>query len=206
MTSSEITPDKNVSSDAKFEALVAHYDNTFDNILVIQKRRDRLFLWTVVFAVLLLFHLAAPDEIDAALAEIVRTRLGLEGEPNVTVLGSVVWFAILGFVVRYFQTVVHNERYLTYLHKLEERLSLYYDGLPFTREGKYYLTPYPYFSKWTWFLYTILFPILLLLVASTKIVVEIRAGINIVVFFNAVIFLAILISSVLYIVLLHLKR
>src|SRR5262249_26697105 len=121
-------------------------------------------------------------------------------------LSSVVWFAILGLVLPYFQAVVHNERYLSYLHALEDRLSAHYDGVAFTREGKAYLNPYPYFSRWSWFVYTILFPILLIAITTAKIIVEPRVGLSAVAIFNVAVYAAILISTALYVVLLHLRK
>lgn len=206
MSTSVAAPDPNVSADAKFDALIAHYDNTFERTLTIQKRRDRFFLWTVVFVVLLLLRLAAPTEIDSAIAEFARNRLGLQETPNVSMLSSVAWFAILGVVVPYYQAVVLNERYLPYLHKLEDRLSAYYDGVPFTREGKTYLDPSPLFTRWSGFLYTMLFPFLLVCITTAKIIVETRAALSVVTAFNVIIYAAILISTLLYAALLHFKR
>jgi len=114
-------------------------------------------------------------------------------------IGSLIWFGLLGLVVRYFQTVVHIERQYEYIHKLEENISSNYDNKAFTREGKTYQKAYPLFSEWTWILYTFIFPLLLLIVIFTKVISEFHMGNKSpVLFINVVFFLCILISTLFY--------
>ena len=112
--------DSGLSADTKLEVLNAHYENTFEGIQATLKRRDRFFAWIVVFVVLLLLQLVAPEEIDQILTSVARDRLGLAEAPDISVIGSAIWFVILGLVVRYFQTVVHVERQYEYIHGIEE--------------------------------------------------------------------------------------
>src|ERR1019366_6800862 len=93
------------------------------------------------------------------------------------VVSTLLWFALFGLSTRYFQTVVEIEGQYEYLHSLEEDInSNHYAGsVAFTREGKHHLKEYPLFSNWVWMLYTILFPVLILISAGMQIISEVRA-------------------------------
>lgn len=160
--------------DTKFQVLYDHYKDTFSNIRNYLKLRDRLFFSILVVVVFMLFQIFSPKEAGATISQLISSKLGLEGSTNITFVGSVIWFALLGLVVRYFQTVGLIERQYKYIHKVEEEISSGYGEKEiFTREGKSYLADYPLFSKWTWGLYTIAFPILLLVIVSIKLAVEV---------------------------------
>ena len=196
------------SDDARLEALHGHYLDTFAHIQTTLRQRDRLFLFILVLISVMLLQMVAPDESERALSEVAGTKLGLSKPLNVTVLGSIIWFALLGLVVRYFQAVVHLERQYDYIHNLEDQLSLHYDGKAFTREGQAYLVNYPLFSCWTSALYTMLFPALLIAVLAVKLGTEVCRSetFGLRVAFDAVAFSAVLISTVLYLVLVHFRR
>ena len=95
-----------------------------------------------------------------------------------------------------------------YIHQLEEQVSQEYSGKAFTREGISYLKNYPIYLTWASFMYTIFFPILLVLIIITKIYYEfkIEGYKSILCLFDSLIFLFILISTVLYLVVLHFKK
>ena len=79
--------------------------------------------------------------------------------------------------MKHFQIVVLIERQYAYLHKLENELTIHFSsGIPFTREGKSYLTHYPKLSDWADILYVWVFPVLLLFFVSVKAVMEFPAA------------------------------
>ena len=72
-----------------------------------------------------------------------------------------------------FQVVVLLERRYAYLHKMESEICQNFGSKYFfTRESKVYLNDYPLFSHFTWAVYTIFFPLLLLVVIFSKIWAE----------------------------------
>jgi hypothetical protein len=162
------------SEETKLEVLHAHYLDTFANIRNALRQRDRLFAYTVIAATIMLLQVVAPQDTDAAIGKLVSKKLDLESPFSLSVIGTVLWFAILGLTMRYFQTVIYIERQYTYIHSLEEQLAANYRGTVFTREGKSYLGNYPLFSKWTNAVYTIVFPAVLVLVLTVKLSTEFR--------------------------------
>ncbi|MCK4796830.1 MAG: hypothetical protein KAT05_05570 [Spirochaetes bacterium] len=156
----------------------------------------------------MLFQIYSPTDSGKAISQFVTNELELEDSIDISFIGSIIWFLLLSFVVRYFQTVVFIERQYKYIHRLEDQLSPFYNNDAFTREGKSYLSNYPLFSKWVSILYTIIFPVLLLGVISTKIITEINNITNgfQLVYINIIIFICIFMSTVLYLLLVHFEK
>lgn len=185
-----------------------HYKETFAHIQDYLKLRNRLFAYILVVVTLMLFQMYSPSGSERAISELLTEKLKLNTPIDISFLASIIWFALLSLVVRYYQTVVHIERQYDYIHKLEDQISPEYNGKAFTREGRSYLKEYPLFSSWTWTLYTIVFPSLLSIVVIIKIIGEIRqaVGVNVLLSVNVIIALAIFLSSLFYVLLVHFKK
>jgi hypothetical protein len=192
----------------KLSLLHDHYKETFAHIQDYLKLRDRLFAYVLVIVTLMLFQMYSPSGSAGAISELLAKKLELKTPIDISFLSSILWFALLGIVIRYYQTVVHIERQYDYIHNIEDQLSSEYDGKAFTREGKSYLGNYPVFSSWAWILYTIVFPSLLLVIVVVKIVGEVRQaeGITVLLSIDALITLCIFLSSVFYVLLLHFRK
>ncbi len=154
------------------EILYDHYKDTCNGIGEAIRRRERLMLWVIGMLGLFAFQTAFPAATSTALSEFLVFKFGIPLEVDLSVIGTVIWFALLMFTVRYFQTVVLVERRTAYVQQAEKFLNKKLDGEFITREGKAYETGYPMFSTWTWILYTIVFPALLLLVSTVKIICD----------------------------------
>jgi hypothetical protein len=189
-----------IGNDKKVEILNDHYKDTIAQITEFRKLRDRLFSLVLLTVTLLLFQLYAPNEAGTTIGEFITKKLEIQSAINIAFIQSVIWFVLLGFVLRYFQTVTNIERQYSYIHGLEEQLGKYFEGNAFSREGKSYLENYPLFSDWAHILYTIAFPSLLIVVVLLKIVNEMRfsTGISPSLTFNTVTALCIIISTILY--------
>ena len=196
------------TEDTKFQILSDHYKDSFSYLQKFLKQRERFFFLILIIVTLMLFQIYSPADSGKVISQFVTNELGLEDSIDIAFIGSIIWFLLLSFVVRYFQTVVYIERQYNYIHKLEDQLSLFYNNDVFTREGKSYLSNYPLFSKWVSKLYTIIFPFLLLFVILTKIITEISNITNgsQLVYINVIIFSCIFISTVLYLLLVHFEK
>lgn len=185
-----------------------HYKDTFSHIQQYLKLRDKLFLLILGIITLMLFQVYSPAQSGEAVSQFITKHLELKSPIDIEFFSSLIWFALLSLVVRYFQTVVHIERQYSYIHNLEDILSPYFENKAFTREGKAYLTNYPLFSNWAWILYTVIFPILLSIVVVVKIVGEIQSveRISWLLGINISIFLCVVISTLLYLLLVHFKK
>ena len=194
--------------DAKLDVLAGHYSETSELIQVSLKKRDRLFAGVLLILFVMLFQLYAPSESTAFFSELMAEKMGASEGINFIYIQSAIWFVLLAVTIKYFQTVVFGERQYDYIHSLEETISAEYGGQAFTREGSSYLEDYPAFSKWTSFLYTVLFPAILVIVSAAKIVNEFRVfgRSELLVWFNALMFLFLLISVGLYIKMLHFSK
>ncbi len=196
------------SEDAKLDVLHSHYADTFDRIARRLAQRDRLFLYAVVAISVMLIQVVAPEDSDAALAAIVGDKLGLPAPLRLSVLGSVLWFVLLGLLLRYFQAVIYVERQYGYVHSLEGMLNTCFGGKAFTREGESYSANYPLFSKWAWWLYTVVFPVVIVLVLAVKLGAECRpeGRSGWLLAFDATAFATIATSTALYTLQLHFRR
>src|SRR3990172_10262839 len=194
--------------EAKLALLNDHYKETFAIIQEHLRLRDRLFAYSLIIISVMLFQMHSPSGSSEALSELITNKLELDAPVDISFLTSLLWFALLSVVVRYYQTVVYIERQYTYIHRIEDQLSPEYEGRAFTREGKSYLKNYPLFSSWAWILYTIVFPALLAVIVVVKIIGEIRHmdGAIVSLSINMLIALSIVLSSVFYVLLVHFKR
>ncbi len=192
-----------ISDEKKIEILNDHYKDTFSQLSKYLEKRERLFSLILVTVVVLLFQLYSPSEANTTIGEFILKKLDLQSTVNIAFVNSVIWFILLGLVVSYFQTIIHIERQYTYVHGLEEQLSKEFHGKAFTREGKSYLKNYPQFDNWMHFIYTLVFPAVLILMVVLKIINEIYSligkGISPLLIFNSGIALCIIISTTLYV-------
>lgn len=186
-----------------------HYKETCSIIRDAIKFRDRLMLFVIITLAFFSFQSFFPITSNQVVSELLTFKFGLNLQFNFAFLGSIIWFLLLVFVLRYFQTAVFIERQYKYIHKLEDQLNKELKEDIITREGKSYLSKYPLFSDWMCFLYTMFFPILLFLITLTKIISEWvnfcnSFSINIII--DSIIFLILAISIFLYVKMLHFDK
>ncbi|MCR9225521.1 MAG: hypothetical protein NXH70_15745 [Hyphomonas sp.] len=189
-----------LSEDAKFEALTSHYENTFQQTMKVLSRRDRSFLLIIFILGLFWLQVWTPSELNKAAAAFWKSQIGNVANINVQLLDSLLWCALLGVTIRYFQICVHVERLYEYIHALEDEISPNYSGAAFTREGRSYLNDYPVYRKWASFIYTVFFPSLIVMTISFKIWNEYNSiGITPKLWFDGTIFLATFVTLSIYV-------
>jgi len=191
----------------KLQILSEHYSHTFDFLQTHLKKRDKLFMWVLLILVIMLFQIYTPSEASNLITQLIKNKLEIKTSINLLYIQSIIWFVLLAVVIKYFQSVIFIERQYSYLHSLEDLLSSEYQEAAFTREGKSYLSNYPAFLNWASFLYTILFPAILAVITTTKIVSECKQhGFNgVLVWFNILVFVFLIISLALYTYGIHFK-
>lgn len=186
-----------------------HYKDTCSIVGEAIKRRDRLLVFVIIILGLFSFRSIFPGVSDEILNGFLNFKFGVSLEFNFSIIGNVIWFLLLIFTLRYFQVATFVEQRYPYLYKLESRLNKELGEDIITREGKAYLSNYPRFSDWMWFLYTIIFPFLLFLITIVKIVSEFK---NVLIngwspwfTLDAIAFILLAVSIVLYLIILHKK-
>ena len=123
-----------LNDDKKLELLNDHYKDTFVYLKETLRLRDRLFVFILVTITLLLFQLYSPSEAGTTIGAFIAKQLDVQNAVSIAFVGSVIWFALLAFVMRYFQTVIFIEIQYNYIHNVENQLSVHYDHKAFTRE------------------------------------------------------------------------
>jgi len=191
----------------KLQILSEHYSHTFDFLQTHLKKRDNLFITVLLLLVVMLFQIYTPIEASNLIAQLIVKKIDISVKIDFLYIQSIIWFSLLAVVIKYFQSVIFIERQYNYLHALEEQLSSEYNGETFTREGKSYLNNYPKFLNWASFLYTVLFPAILAVITTSKIVSEYQQYRfnEVLVILNALFYFFIVISLTLYLYGIHSK-
>jgi hypothetical protein len=161
--------------EAEFNNLCSHYKDTFEIHLASIKQRDILFYALLVILALFSLQVVSTDMVNSAISSWTTKQLDINIDKNSNLFGTLLWFLLFGFTSKYYQTVLYIERQYSYIHHLEEVISSKYAGTrAFTREGKNYLEEYPIFLDWIWILYTIAFPLIVLLCITVRIYGELE--------------------------------
>ncbi|ADG82852.1 hypothetical protein [Thermincola potens] len=194
--------------DTKVQVLYDHYKDTFAYLREYLKLRDKLFLFVLIVITAMFLQITLPTDPTKMVSNLISAKLGVTISLDKSFLDSMLWFALVSLVLRYFQTTTLIERQYDYLHKLEDSLTVNLGEKLIYREGTGYLENYPLFSSWAHFLYTVVFPILLISVVGVKIFLEIRdcdkIGLSVVL--DTVFSIMILVSTALYLRLIHCKK
>lgn len=195
-----------ISDDAKFNILHDHYKDSFRYLQTHIHTRSRLLFYILIVTSIMAFQIFSPEEqFNQTVSQLMTKNFGEKLTIDISFIGSVIWLSLLALVVRYFQTVIYIERQYKYMHKLENEISANYKNDLYIREGYEYTKNYPIFSKWVHLIYTILFPIILVILAVAKIAVEqcyLRSA-SVLSYFNILIFICILVSIFLYLLMAH---
>ncbi len=171
-------PQNNVGNslgEAEFNNLCSHYKDTYEIHLSSIKQRDMLFYALLTILALFSLQITSTELVNSAISNYVNKQIDISIDKHSNLFGTMLWFLLFGFSSRYYQTVVQIQRQYDYIHHLEEIINSKYSGTSaFTREGKSYLERYPIFSNWTWLLYTIAFPLIILLCSTIRIYGELE--------------------------------
>ncbi len=198
-----------VGFDKKIDLLNDHYKDTCNNCLSdAKKSREWLLLLIVVTLTLSLFQLFSPKDASEAIGKILTKQFDLPSTIDTSFLNSVLWFILLALIIRYYQAVIYIEKLYAYLQITENKINELLGEDLITREGKFYLQGYPHFSNLVHFLYTWIFPLLIILITFIKIYSEFITQNNKIIFlfgFNIVIASLIGVVTILYLLKLHLK-
>jgi hypothetical protein len=161
--------------EARFNNLCSHYKDTYEIHLSSIKQRDTLFYALLVILALFSLQVTSTELVNSALSGYIDKQFDISIDKNSNLFGTLLWLLLFGFSSRYYQTVIQIERQYDYIHHLEEIIGNKYPGTrAFTREGKSYLDEYPIFSNWVWLLYTLAFPLIVLLCIVIRIYGELE--------------------------------
>jgi hypothetical protein len=192
--------------EAKFNNLCSHYKDTFDIHRASIKQRDTLFYGLLVILAVFTLQISSTEVVVSVVNDYVNKSTGIKLGKSADFISTLLWLLLLGFTTRYYQVVLEIERQYGYLHALESKLNEYYpESKAFTREGKSYLSKYPLFSNWVWFLYTVFFPSLIIFCVIMKTISEVEGmqSVEVNQIIDFISCFVISISSILYLYRLH---
>ena len=190
----------NVTDDIKLQSLLEHYKDTFKYIREYLKSRERLFILALLIVLLMSFDLSTSLDHSKIVSTLIEKKIGLKLIISPLFIGSLIWFTLLSIIVRYCQVTILIERQYKYIHNLEDELCNF-GGDYYHREGKAYKKDYPLYLRWTRLLYTIIFPIFLLITISAKMWKEMTVINKLMFYFyiDLLIYIMLLITIILYI-------
>lgn len=197
-----------LNDETKFQALAAHYKDTFELIKDDVARRDRYFIFILILLAVIIFQIFSPDIAEEIITATIKKQLDLNLALDTSSIDTMIWFGMLGLAHTYFQTVLHVQRQYNYIYLLEEQLNKPFKDFSFTREGKTFEKRRYGFSKWTKFVFWILFPTFFLVVIVGKMYAELTAAtpLPINIYANIIITISLLTSTIHYLRALHLKK
>lgn len=202
-------PENKLPDSERLKLLYDHYKDSLTHAKEFLAKRDRAFYILLVILGLTLIQISSPSEVENIASQILSKYAGITVDVGIELSNVVLWFALLSLLLRYYQAVVYVQRLYPYIHNLEDKIShLYGEENIVRREGKFYHQDYPLFSGWSWRLYTVFFPALVLALTGTKVYLDLKAtsGWNLSIILNVTIFMAIVISTILYGLLIHFKK
>jgi len=137
---------------------------------------------------------------------LLKDTYNIDISNQINIIQNLLWFVLLYFTMRYYQSNIYIERQYKYIHKLEEDISKL-SGIEFYRESKSYLTYYPLVLDFVHILYTWIFPLLFEVVIIARIIMEYLSYsyIKVSLIIDFAIFLCCFVLTVLYIVAIHRK-
>ena len=151
----------------KLEIYYDHYKDTFENIKIYLQRRNYLTIVMLCLVAVLSFQITNPEKSTEISNELIKKNLG-----NVFIdfkyIESILLFALLWITIMYYQIIFVIEKHYSYIHDIEQKLSIRMSPLEIGREGKNYLDHYPWLSSVVDKIYTIVFPSALIFVALFK--------------------------------------
>lgn len=155
----------------KQEILFTHFNDTYSLQQEREKRRNRLFIMVFILIIISSFLSIDPTSMTAILKSFIYKKTNIDISNNLNLLNSIIWILLFYLVLSYYQLCIQISNTYSYLHALEEDINKL-TNITFNREGADYIKKYGIFSKHIFNIYTLVFPILFLIVIFVKIYLE----------------------------------
>ena len=189
----------------QLELAYDHYKDSFRLIKDAEKDRNKLFIILSLLVTSLYLFAIEPNSLLQIFNDLLKKYSKVDINFSFIIIQSLLWLVLLFYTIRYFQINTYINRQYDYLHNLEKSIDNCLE-INFKREGEGYLGEYPKFLDLVYYLYTLIFPLIYMLVVIYKIILEwINLGFSLPIIFNSSIALCIVISIILYLNLIHTK-
>lgn len=189
--------------DKNLEILYDHYKDSFENQKIYLQRRNKYTLICLVLIATFSFQISNPIQSTIISNELIKKNIG-NIEIDFSYINNVLTFALFWIVIMYFQINFLIEKHYTYIIEIEKKLSNKLIPFEIAREGENYLNYYPWLSSLVHRIYTVVFPLMLILVAIIKWSAEKKQlslpWCNGYFWFDTIFLFGIVISSILYLI------
>jgi hypothetical protein len=204
-----------MKDEKRAELLLDHYKDTFQHILYHWKVRNRLFVYVLILLAVIALDTYQPGMLSELVNAYIAKTLQSAGQGapalDFAVIRSAAWFLLLSLVIQYYQRSINVDRQYMYIANLEEQICDTMGGDFVTREGKAYSSvtgvfergeksKRPLFLQSVGPLYTLFFPLILIIFVGFKLVREELPPKQITDWFNIVIGLVIVLYNVFYVI------
>jgi len=194
-------------NEKELEIYYDHYKDTFLWLRKYLERRDKYFGYLILLIAVLYFNSWLRSDFEIIIKTLLSKKFGINGFSNFALIDSVLLFVVLSISIKYFQANLLIERQYSYLHHIEKRLSRSLTSFNIFREGKAYLSNYPLVLSFIHRIYTIVFPVFLILLVAIKWYSLVGSGINNSRFFmfDTIVCSLIIILTLLYLIWIHFR-
>lgn len=156
-----------MTDEKKIEILYDHYKDTFENQKsYLQKRNYYTFICLGLIGTLS-FQLANPDQTTNISNAIIENNIG-DIRIDFNYINNILTFALLWIVIMYYQINFLIEKLYRYIQEIEKDLTKTIKPFEISREGKTYLDHFPWLSEVVHRIYSIGFPVTLIVVSAIK--------------------------------------
>lgn len=180
-----------------------HYKDSFENIKYNEKQRNTFFIIIAILTSLLFYIWSSPYEAQETINNVIYSRIIQNVTFNFNTIQSLIWLILLYYTIRYFQTTVLISKQYIYLHQIEKTISKQLE-FDFCREGKHYNENYSLISNTAYYFYTLIFPLLFIVVLTLNILQDIKTESKNLVF-NLIIYSSISLFVIFYLISEHVK-
>lgn len=180
-----------------------HYKDTFEHLQSYLRKRDNYTIMLFIMVSVLSFQINEPQESIKLANAFIQSEFK-DATIEFKYINTILLFVFLWLTILYYQINLLIEKTYKYIHKVEDNLS-HSGEYHITREGKNYLEHYPWLSFIVHRIYTILFPLLIILIIIFKLYYEYIQDYTLL-YIDAIAALLIVLSSILYLSNRHFKE
>lgn len=155
----------------KLEIFYDHYKDTFENQKLYLQRRNLYTLICLVLIAILFFQISSPTKLIEISNHLIKKNIG-DIKIDFRYINNVLIFGLFWTIILYYQINLIIEKYYKYIQEIEEKLSSELKPFKITRESKTYQDNYPWLSSVVHRIYTIVFPVTLIIVTIIKWITE----------------------------------
>jgi hypothetical protein len=151
-----------LSKDTKLQVLLDHHKDTFSYVRRYIKYRERLLFIVLIISAVMFLDFTNNGALGSIISAFIYKQIDKNIPISLFYIKSLIWIALFSTVIKYFQINILIERQYKYLKKIEADMS-YFMGCSVKRESEDYLNQYPWFCDFVHFIYTCLFPMILII-------------------------------------------